>query len=64
MLYAITFKYSETTYCSNLAFADNAGVVRDHYEAKQYTDIMIRKAEVWELHEAERKGKPILDLEK
>ena len=63
MLYAITFKYSETTYCSNLAFADNAKVVRDHYEAK-YSDVTVRRAEVWELHEAERKGKPILDLEK
>ena len=62
MMYYVSFQYSETTFCSNLAIADNAGIVREYY-SKKYPWVSIRTAETWEIQEAMRKGKPIVDLQ-
>lgn len=58
--YNISFQYSETTYCSNIALAADQATVEQHYS--NYPWYNITEATESDLREAERKGKPIIDL--
>ncbi len=59
--FAVSFKYSESVYCSNIAHAENAEAVKAHYS--KYEWVEVREAEAYELDEAKRKGKPIVEIE-
>lgn len=55
----VTFKYSESTYCSNIAKADDELAVRNHYS--KYEIVAITGASGSDINEAIRKGKPIVE---
>ena len=60
-IYRVTFQYSETTYCSNVALADSREAVEAHYS--KYTWANIEEGTAADLEEAERKGKPVIECE-
>lgn len=55
----ITFKYSESTYCSNIALAVSVEDVKAHYS--NYEIISISEATASDIAEAQRKGKPFVE---
>lgn len=59
--FAVSFKYSESVYCSNIAHADTAEAVAAHYSKYERADI--REAEAHEVETARRKGMPIVEIE-
>lgn len=61
--YRITFQYSENTYCTNIAKAQNADDVEEYYESKGQRIISIEQATDADIREAERKGMPIVTIE-
>lgn len=60
-LYYVTFKYSDNTYCSNLALAEDVETVKEHYGSK-YPWHDIRPATDNEIAMAIRKDMPIVKL--
>lgn len=56
--YNITFQYSETTYCSNIALGTEAQI-RQHYS--NYEIVSISEASEYDLQDAQRRGKPVID---
>jgi len=58
MIFRVSFQYSESVYCSNLAISDNAKAVEAHYS--KYAWYHIEEGNESDLKEAEEKGKPIL----
>ena len=60
-IYKVTFKYSDSVYCSNIARAENENDVRAHYSKYEWIDI--RPGTDSDLQAAERKGMPIIDCE-
>lgn len=61
-IYKVTFKYSESVYCSNIARAENENDVRARY-SKKYEWVDIQPGTDSDLQAAERKGMPIVDCE-
>ena len=59
--YTVTFQYSETIYCSNLAMADSVESVKDHY-SKKYAWVAVNEANESDVREATLKGKPIVTI--
>lgn len=59
--FAVSFKYSESVYCSNIAHAETAETVAAHYSKYEWVDI--REAEAHEIETARRKGMPIVEIE-
>ena len=59
--FAVSFKYSESVYCSNIAHAETAEAVAAHYSKYEWVDI--REAEAHEIETARRKGMPIVEIE-
>ena len=59
--FAVSFKYSESVYCSNIAHAETAEAVAAHYSKYEWVDI--REAEAHEVETARRKGMPIVEIE-
>lgn len=57
--FKVTFKYSETTFCSNLAIAENIADVKSHYS--KYDIIDISEANTSDIKEAQEKSKPIIE---
>ncbi len=57
--YAVSFKYSENVYCSNIAHAETEDAVKAHYA--KYDWVNIRKCEEHEVNTARRKGMPIIE---
>ena len=55
----VSFQYSESVYCANIAHAESAEAVEAHYSAK-YEWCKVSAADV---EEAQRKGKPIVEIE-
>lgn len=60
--FVVSFKYSEMTYCSNIATAETIEAVKAHYY-KKYSDVFIREATENDIQEAKRKGKPFVECE-
>lgn len=58
--FKVTFQYSETTYCTNIAIAENETKVNEHY--KKYAWHNISEAKDYEVLEAKRKGMPIVEI--
>lgn len=59
--FAVSFKYSESVYCSNIAHAETAEAVAAHYSKYEWVDI--REAEAHEIETARQKGMPIVEIE-
>lgn len=59
--YRITFQYSEITYCTNIAHAENIQDVEKHYS--KYNILKIVEADQSDIDEATRKGMPIIEIE-
>lgn len=59
--FAVSFKYSESVYCSNIAHAENAAEVEKHYS--KYEWVSVRECEEHELETARRKGMPFVEIE-
>lgn len=59
--FAVSFKYSESVYCSNIAHAETAEAVNAHYS--KYEWVSVRECEEYEVETARRKGMPIVEIE-
>lgn len=59
--YRVTFQYSETIYCTNIAIAENIQDVENHYKTRAWYHI--EEATDGDIREAERKGMPIITIE-
>lgn len=60
MIYKVTFQYSDSVYCSNIAISDNSDKVKDHYSKYSWYDISAGNDN--DLRSAELKGMPIIKL--
>lgn len=58
--YNVSFQYSETTFCTNIALAESEDAVKEHY--KEYQWCSVRPAEDYEVSEAAKKGMPIINI--
>lgn len=58
--FAVSFKYSETVYCSNIAHAETAEAVEAHYS--KYEWVSVRECEKYEVEEARRRGKAVVNV--
>lgn len=58
----VSFQYSESVYCANIAHAESAEAVEAHYSAK-YEWCKVSEATAADVEEAQRKGKPIIEIE-
>lgn len=59
--FAVSFKYSGSVYCSNIAHAETAEAVNAHYS--EYEWVSVRECEDCEVETACRKGMPIVEIE-
>ena len=61
--YEITYKYSESIYCNNIAKADTMQAVRCHYSKYEILTIseIERERVEYALKDAQRRGKPVID---
>lgn len=59
--FEVSFQYSETVYCSNIAHAETAEAVKAYYS--KYEWFCVRKCDEREVEEARRRGKPIVEIE-
>ena len=60
-IYRVTFKYSEMTYCTNVALAENEEAVKEHYS--KYNEVFVKDGSEYDLNEAQKKGMPIITIE-
>lgn len=60
-IYKVTFKHSDSVYCSNIARAENENDVRAHYSKYEWIDV--KPGTDSDLYAAERKGMPIVNCE-
>lgn len=58
----VTFQYSESVYCANIAHAETAADVEAHYSSK-YAWVSVSPAAGYEVEQARRRGKPIVEIE-
>lgn len=58
----VSFQYSESVYCANIAHAESAEAVEAHYSEK-YEWCKVSEATAADVEEAQRKGKPIVEIE-
>lgn len=59
--FEVSFKRSESVYCSNIAHAETVEAVKAHYSIYEWIDI--RECDGCEVEEARRRGKPIVEVE-
>lgn len=61
--YTVTFQWHDTTtYCSNLAHAENADAVTAHYRKKHTGYLNVTPATDSDVNDAKRRGKPIIEI--
>lgn len=60
--YNVSFKYSDSVYCANIAHAETAADVEAHYSSK-YEWVKVSPAADYEVEEARRRGKPIIEVD-
>lgn len=58
----VNFQYSESVYCANIAHAETAADVEAYYSSK-YTWVSVSPAADYEVEEARRRGKPIIEVD-
>lgn len=59
MFFNVSFKYSDSVYCSNIAVADSENDVAAHY-GRKYSWHAISPANECDVRDAQRRGKPIV----
>lgn len=59
--FKVSFQYSESVYCSNIAHAETAAEVEAHYS--KYAWAAVEPAADWEVEAAARRGMPIVEIE-
>ena len=59
-IYRVTFKYSESVFCSNVVIADDVEQVASHY--RKYSSVYIEEGNAHDVEDAKRRGKPIVRL--
>lgn len=59
--YSVSFQYSESVYCSNIAHAETVEDVENHY--KKYSWFKITEATAADVEAAQRKEMPIVEVE-
>lgn len=57
--YNVSFQYSESVYCSNVAHAETVEDVEKHYSG--YTWVKVSEASEYDVKDAQRRGKPIIE---
>ena len=60
--FSVSFKYSENVYCSNVAHAESAEDVKNHYS--KYKWVSVSECGEQEVKDARRRGKPIVEIER
>lgn len=60
--YNVSFEYSDGVYCANIAHAETAADVETHYSSK-YEWVKVSPAADYEVEEARRRGKPIIEVD-
>ena len=60
--YNVTFRYSESVFCANIAIATSADAVKEYYTGKGYSSITVTEASTYDVSEAKRRGKPIIQI--
>ncbi len=58
----VSFQYSDGVFCANIAHAESAEAVEKHYSEK-YEWCKVSEATAADVEEAQRKGKPIVEIE-
>lgn len=58
----VSFQYSDDVFCANIAHAESAEDVEKHYSEK-YEWCKVSEATAADVEEAQRKGKPIVEIE-
>lgn len=58
----VTFQYSETVFCANIARAESAEDVERHY-SKKYEWVKVSEANEWDVKDALERGKPVIEVE-
>ena len=59
--FSVTLQYSESVYCTNIAYAASEEDVRRHYS--KYTAVTVREAADWEVEAGKKKGMPVIVCE-
>lgn len=59
--YKVSFQYSESVYCSNIAHAENEEAVKEHYS--KYEWFSVSPATEADVETAKKKGMPIIEIE-
>ena len=60
--YKVTFQYSETIYCANIARAESKEEVEKYYS--KYAWYKVNEATEWDIKEAEMEGMPVITIER
>ena len=58
--YSVSFKYSDTVYCANIAHAESIEDVEQRYSKYEWASV--REARDSEVETARRKGMPIVEV--
>ena len=58
--YLVHFRYSETTYCTNIAHAENQEAVKNHYSKHEW--VSVEECGQSDIETAKRKGMPIVEI--
>lgn len=59
--YNVSYQYSESVFCSNIAHAESIEAVEEYYSG--YSWCNISECDEWELEAALRRGTPIVEVE-
>lgn len=59
--FSVSFKYSESVFCANIAHAETAESVKAHYS--KYEWVSVSECSEYELETATRKGMPVVEIE-
>lgn len=56
----VSFKWSESIYCTNIAHAETEQAVREHYS--KYSEVSVKEAKEYAVEDARRKNMPIIEI--
>lgn len=59
--YKVSFEYSEGIYCTNIAIAESAAAVKEHYS--EYSWVDVKECPAWELETCRAKGMPFINVD-
>lgn len=59
--FVVSFHYAEDVYCSNIAHSETVEAVKAYYS--KYDWVSVRECGEYDVEEARRRGKPIVEIE-